>query len=363
MNAQYDLDRSLVDILTQLSESMQNYASLKESLLSRLEFKHLSSRASEDSTRPLRFAAVDSSSASVVDAGCFIVMAYRVGSITTIEGELHEPDELQDPAVQLALINTSEKAVGKNYKLFLEPLINSMGDIQTSPELTPPISQMRPRDVDWLQLARAVEEWRQIRILLDRLEPGDFILRDGALRADIRIPPVLVDEILKVAVERGIHIIGIVKRSSIPAASGQLMPIVPAIQQLGRMELPDSNWYTPLPLDDNEFEKYPSHFGKSYIVQYHPLSQYVFWTDINSYDSISPEIAFTKLAGLCSDPVYMGYPFPLALIHNRVVLTRAQVEDIKYKIQSSALESKIITLSEWELLFQNFHEMLDANIY
>jgi hypothetical protein len=315
-----------------------------------------------------KFAAVDSSSACVLDAGCFMIIAYRGGAL--IAGGDTQPDpaeQFQEPDINLALVNTSNKLAEKNYERFLTPLLESfsargerLGEL---PVPQPVINQARLRDIDWLQLVRTVEEWRQVNILINKLDPGDFILRDGPLRADIRIPPELVESTLKLAAEKNIHIIGIVKRSSVPVGTGQLMPMVPAIHKLGSAEFPDKPWYTPLQLDQTETNRDPYHFASTYIVSYNPLSQFVFSTDINSYDNITPDAAFATIADLCTDPVYIGYPYPLAHIHNQVVLRFSQIEDLRYDLQSNAFDSNSLTLKDWDLLFSDFHEILDINVY
>jgi hypothetical protein len=350
---------------------MKNFNEIRNDLLSKLEFHKLNTALDKSTMQNIRIAAVDSSSATILDAGCFIIIAYRAGAITTLGGKISSSDQFTELPEQLALVNTSESNIEKNLRRFLNPLIEAMKDLDRGPkppdaDSETPASLLKlphPRDIDWQQLARAVEEWQQVRALLDELKPGDYILRDGPLSADIRVPPGLVDGILKEAAAREIHVIGIVKRSSIPVGPPQLMPIVPAIQKLGAAEFPTSSWYSPLPPDISEASKYPYNFGESYIVQYHPLSQFVFLTDTNIYDKIPPKQVFEQLGAICSDPVYIGYPYPLALIHNQVVLTRAKAEDIRNNLQSKAFEANTISVSDWEALFKNFHDILDINVY
>lgn len=352
------------DILAELAESLKNYENIQEALLSRLHFHRFKPVAVDEYQDAHSFAAIDSSSATVVDAGCFNVIAYRVGTVETSGDKLSKNDIKPDFPIKMALVNNSESSAEKNFQRFISPLVDVMQEVESQlPLLTPPLRQPHPRDIDWLQLARGAEEWRVLKILIDQLRPGDFVLRDGPLRADIRIPPDIVEKILKQAAERGIHVIGITKRSSVPAGTGQLMPIVPAIQKLGTAEMPEACWYTPMPADEGPAVLHPYNFGESYIVQYHPLAQFVFLTDINKFDAIKPEVAFEKIAAICNDPVYIGYPYPLAYIHNNVTLTRAEVEDLRYQIQSTALETNTITPVGWDLLFQNFHDILDINIY
>jgi hypothetical protein len=370
MAARTFTNRDIDTILMEISDSMRDYAEKKEMILSQLEFSKFSRYTGDALSRGCRFAAVDSSSASVVDAGCFIVMAHRAGAYTVHVGRDPTPEGVSQLPVNLSLINTSKNAVEKHFKQFLDSLSEvtegTSFDDTTSSEDPPGLAlrnQPRLRDVDWLQLIRTVSEWKQVVMLLDELESGDYILRDGPLRADIRMPAGLVEGILQTAAEKGIHIVGVVKRSTIPAGAGLLMPIVPAVQKLGTLEIPESCWYTPLPLDGVDSSRDIYHFGRTYIVQYNPLSQFVFQTDINKFDAVTPDEVFSKIAGLCNDPTYIGYPYPLALIHNEVVLTRTMIEDIKYDLQGEVLRSNTLSYQDWELLFNDFHEILDINTY
>ena len=362
MQAETRSVRSIEPVLAELAGSMRTYEDLKEHLLSKLKFTPVHEIKPGTGGSP-GFAAVDSSSAIVVDAGCFMIIAHRAGHMLSRNGRLIDPHRFTEIPFELALVNTSELAVEKNFHSFLRPLMAAMaGGRDVTDDMIPPLRQMRPRDIDWLQLVRTVSEWREVRMLLDELEPGDYILHDGALRADIRVPPSVVEDILKLAAERQIHVVGLVKRSSIPVGPNQLMPVVPAVQKLGAAELPGQAWFSPLPLDER-IDDYPYNYGRSYIVQYHPVSQFVFWTDLNRFDSLTPDKAFGRISTLCSDPVYPGYPYPLAYIHNNVIVTRSNIEDIKYDLQSSALESNTLTPGSWELLFGNFHDILDINLY
>lgn len=349
-------------IIEDLTDSLSAFEKIKMNLLDSLEFRKLESIDISGSSPSSRFAAVDSSSAAVLDAGCFMVAAYRSGTVTVLDNKISNENITDNIPVQLEVLSTNKEMVEANYRRLVQPLIDylNISDSPENPDIF--IKQPHPRDIDWLQLARSVEEWKQIKHLVDKLQAGDFILRDGGLRPDIRIPPQLVEDTLRLAAEKGIHIIGIIKRSSIPVENGLMVPLVPAVQKLGRTELPDRRWFAEL-TRGSKLEQNPYNFGRPFIVNYHPLSEYVFLTELNMFDSISPEEAFSKLAALCSDPVYIGYPYNLAYVHNKVILSRNLVEDIRYELQSLAFGSNRLTTETWNILFGNFHDVLDMNVY
>jgi hypothetical protein len=124
-------------------------------------------------------------------------------------------------------------------------------------------------------------------------------------------------------------------------------------------ELFSSNqtWYCEIPDDKGHHQM----FGKRYIVKFHPKSLFVFRTDINRLDDTPPGDIFAKIAQYCSDATYLGYPYPLAHIHNKVVINHPIIEDINYRLESIALEHGI-SQSNWDDLFDDFHRILDKNL-
>jgi hypothetical protein len=72
-------------------------------------------------------------------------------------------------------------------------------------------------------------------------------------------------------------------------------------------------------------------------------------------------VIFSVLAHLSGDPAFLGYPYPLAAVHNVSRVSLSEIEDIRYKLQSRAFE-KGISLSDWDLLFTDFHQVLNADL-
>jgi len=157
------------------------------------------------------------------------------------------------------------------------------------------------------------------------------------------------------ALEKGIHFIGISKRSTLRFNHA---PLVRYVKRKGQ-ELfgNDSTWYCEIPDEQGHSQL----FGKRYIVKYHARSRYVFRTDINRFDETDPAELFGKIAQYCSDAVYLGYPYPLAHIHNQVVINRSLIEDIYYRLEAIALGQGISQLN-WDDLTENFHDVLDKNL-
>jgi hypothetical protein len=154
--------------------------------------------------------------------------------------------------------------------------------------------------------------------------------------------------------EKGIHFVGISKRSTLRFNHA---PLLHFIKKKGDELYGNSKtWYCEIP----DEQRHSQLFGNRYIVKFHPRAYFVFRTDINRLDEVAPEVVFGKIATYCSDATYHGYPYPLAQIHNQVVINRALMEDIAYRLEAIAME-RGISDQNWGLLFQNFHDILDQN--
>ena len=83
-------------------------------------------------------------------------------------------------------------------------------------------------------------------------------------------------------------------------------------------------------------------------VLFHPLSQYLFRVEI------SDDAKLNGLVSYCNDPIYLGYPYPLALIHNDVAITYEVLADVLYSLQRE--EPSLLQT-------ERFHRRLDENLW
>jgi hypothetical protein len=290
---------------------------------------------SEDS---FKLAAVDGGSQRVLNGGSFIVGAYRAGALLFQDHALLSPE----PAPSAKVFSVSFNNRKELYSKAFESLI---GESPTE----------YPRELMLvLQRLRTFEEWSVAQELINQLGKGDIILVDGSLKASIHKQDILFQRIMSRALEKGIHFVGISKRSTLRFNHA---PLLHFVKKKGDELFGNSKiWYCEIPDEKGHSQL----FGNRYIVKYHPEAYFVFRTDINRLDNVPPAEVFGKLAKYSSDATYHGYPYPLAQIHNQVVINRVQIEDIAYRLEALALERGISNYN-WDLLFQNFHDILDKN--
>jgi hypothetical protein len=298
-----------------------------------------------------RLAAVDGGSHKILDAGSFILGTYRAGYLIFQDGKMVE-DKISGIKPQFISFSNLREIYSKTFSKLI-------GDT--------PVEYPRQLHVV-LERLRTFEEWRHVQELVDKLGDGDMILIDGSLKASINRLDVLFRSVLEKAVDKGIHFVGISKRSTLRLNH---MPLIPKVKKVGESQFAKQYWYCRIfdeepgdtEVEDPEADKSSSgqQFGKRYIVKYHPMTRFVFRTDVNRLDRTDPEKLFSKIGKYSSDPSYLGYPYPLADIHNQVVITRALRDDMVYRLQGIAME-KGIGLGDWEDLFVDFHRILDMNV-
>ena len=281
--------------------------------------------------------AVDGGSATILNAGSFVVAGVRVGHVEFRGKEFSDASE-----PNFHLLHLASGHLEKSYEIFFEKIVGS-----EPPDYPKGLEEAVGR-------IRALMEWSQVEAILNQDIPqGAVVAFDGAMWAGIKGIGTLLERIVEQARQKKIILCGISKKSMLTHNS---RPLIPAVQMLGDDVMPENTWHYPLETG-NYSEKL---FGKIYLAKLHSRSQYVFRVDLSLPDGILPEEAFGKLAYYADDPTYVGYPYPLARVHNDIAFSRTEVTDLKAMLRSEALQ-KGMNPKEWQLTFQDFHEILDTN--
>jgi hypothetical protein len=287
-----------------------------------------------------KVAAVDGGSATVLKTRSFLLGVYRAGYVIFQKGK--RVDERSLP-LKMEIISQENKE-----EKYLQTYQKIVGQAPTEvPELDKILDRLR-----------LFAEWGLVKELLTDLEEGDLILVDGSLRASIVPPYELLLEVTQSASQKNISLIGVTKTSTL--YWGKKSPLIPMVVKTSEKFCPGSKWFCRLS-DLNLALKNPNWFGTIYVTRLKASSDYAFRVDINRLDQTEPEKIFSWLSYLSSDPAYPGYPYPLAAVHNGVRITKNEIEDIKYRLQSKALERGIST-ADWDLLFRDFHEVLNTDL-
>lgn len=289
---------------------------------------------------PGKVVAVDGGSATVVKGRSFLIGIYRVGAVIYQKGK-----RIDQRIIPLKLEIISQANL---HQVYISAFWKLTGE---EPSEAPGIEKMLDR-------LRLFSEWRMAQELLEELERGDILLIDGSLKASIAPPYNFLIQFTQKAMNKGVHLIGVSKTSTL--YWGDKAPLIPAVMKRGERFHPNSKWFCQLS-DEQLHTTTSSYFGKIYVAKLKASSDFGFRIDVNRYDPVDENLIFSYLSHLSSDPAFLGYPYPLAAVHNLSRITLSEIEDIRYKLQSKGFE-KGISIADWDLLFTDFHEILNADL-
>jgi hypothetical protein len=321
----------------------------KEPLLLDKDLNELSFNLIQEKEPKGRVAAVDGGSATVVKGRSFLIGVHRAGVVVYQQGR-----RIEQRIIPLKLEIISKANLSEMYhSAFLE----LTGE---EPSEAPGLDKMLDR-------LRLFSEWRLAQELLEELESGDMLLIDGSLKASIAPPYNFLLQFTQKARDKGIHLVGVTKTSTL--YWGDKAPLIPAVMKRGERFHPKAKWFCQLSdrmkhdikVADQLHDITSSYFGKIFVAKLKASSDYGFRIDVNRFDPVDANLIFSYLSHLSGDPAFLGYPYPLAAVHNIARITFSEIEDIRYKLQSKAFEMGIST-SDWDLLFTDFHEILNADL-
>lgn len=183
--------------------------------------------------------------------------------------------------------------------------------------------------------AAALRERAELAALHDAVAAapaGTLVLADGALRG---LPPEVqrdVDPVLRLAAQRRVELVGVSKRSGIEHDG---VALVPALHQQG----PAGRWAAQV--GDGVF-----------VARLHPDAPCAFRIDAPSLAAVA------RLVGLSRDAAYVGYPYPLAKVHNQVAFTAGAVGELKAGLERAVRKSGPQAMRA----VADFHDTLDRNV-
>jgi hypothetical protein len=141
-------------------------------------------------------------------------------------------------------------------------------------------------------------------------------------------PQALADRLLDRATASDVHVAGVSKRSALHL-DGQ--PLISALLAHG----PPGRWQAAIP-------------GQTCrVARLHERAPFAFRID-------AEPATIQWLAALANDAVYLGYPYPLAKIHNAVAITGSERQRLIEMVQRQAGAG-------WRQ-FSDFHSVLDRNV-
>src|SRR5215207_1716477 len=152
-----------------------------------------------------------------------------------------------------------------------------------------------------LNLLRDHEEWVAVERCIEEAAPGAMVLVDGDLEPDWRVPPSWLTDLLRRAAARDVVVAAITKRSSLSRGGAPLLGCleIDATAELG----PRSLWWAAVAR---------SRAGARVVAaRLDADAPYAFRVDISP--GADPESTLSRVAALCDDAGFPGYPYPLTV--------------------------------------------------
>jgi hypothetical protein len=278
--------------------------------------------------------AVDGGQATVADARCVQVLITRAGRarfragtcVLEEEGDMraHVLSGAQDRAVALA----------------------SLGLPGVDPHTSVDVNLLRDR---W--------EWEAVERSVEEAEPGAMVLVDGDLQPDWRIPSSVLAGVLARARRRGVLVVGVTKHSSLSRGGAPL---------LGQLELEAGAamgeracWWAPLARSRASVRADVGSGADGLQVvaaRLDPDARFAFRVDLPAEADAAE--ALGRLAALCDDAAFPGYPYPLT-VADRLAACPAWVRAEAWLQLDELLEEAGIPLEVRERAFADRHRLME----
>ena len=280
--------------------------------------------------------AIDGGSTVVADGRSFQVAAYRVARVRFAGGRT---ELIESRPLAVRAVSSREMA-----RLANEILTRLCG---AEPERLPEM----PRPVDAL---REWAEWSEVLRTVEQAAAGDIVLVDGSLHGGPLVPPAVVRRVHEAATSRGVALAGVVKASTL--FWGRSAPLVSLLKRRGDREIGPARWAARISTDPRFGRLYP---GEIFVAHLAPTAPHAFRVDV-ARGPAGPSETLGRLAAVADDAAFVGYPYPLARVHQAARVTGYAVVDVRRAFRE-ALTRHGMSEDDIETLFQDFHEILNRS--
>lgn len=192
---------------------------------------------------------------------------------------------------------------------------------------------------------RRFAELRTAKIISEGDGFCDMIVLDGSLQITITNESKYLNELYESCIRNKIILTALSKTSSLFTDDGNLLSAI-----LGRISTLPMWFYYPIAEIKSAYHK-----ADMFFVKLHESSRHVFGLEIFNKQKAKAEESINELAGNCSDPIFIGYPYGLVEADKVGRVSNEEREFLK-TIFSVKLNNKNV---ENYLNSANAHEILD----
>ena len=213
-----------------------------------------------------------------------------------------------------------------------------------------PVAATTPVDVN---LLRDWEEWRTVSECVSTCEPGGLVLVDGDLQPDWRIPSSWLADLLSVASQRRVTVVGVTKHSSLSRGGGPLLGQLE--RQAERALDPRACWWVPVARTRPDVQP-----GIQVVVaRLDPDARFSFRVDLPG-DLEAPAQVLGALAALSDDAAFPGYPYPLS-VADRLAACSGWVRNEVWDQIRTGLDRAGVPADVLERAFADRHRLMERS--
>jgi hypothetical protein len=148
-------------------------------------------------------------------------------------------------------------------------------------------------------------EWEAVERCVAEADDGAFVLIDGDLQPDWRIPSSYLADLLERAGRRGITLVGVTKHSSLSRGGA---PLVGQLEVEAQTAIgPRNRWWAPVARTRPDVG-----YGLQVVVaRLDPDARFAFRIDLPA--TADAASVLSQVAAVCNDAAFPGYPYPLGV--------------------------------------------------
>ncbi|MDQ1402716.1 MAG: hypothetical protein QOG03_1032 [Actinomycetota bacterium] len=204
-----------------------------------------------------------------------------------------------------------------------------------------------------LNLLRDHGEWKAVAACVEEADPGAVVLVDGDLVPDWRIPSSFVGRLLDRAAERGVLIAGVTKRSSLSRGGA---PLLGQLESEGQETYGKRGmWFTKVAHTRPDLDAEGP--GLQVVAaRLDPDAPFAFRIDLPA--GIDAEEALAKIAALCDDAAFPGYPYPLTVADRLAACPGWLKQEVRMQLDDH-FDRAGVPLDVRERAFTDRHDLME----
>lgn len=193
-------------------------------------------------------------------------------------------------------------------------------------------------------------EWDAVERSIEEADAGAFVLVDGDLQPDWRIPSHVIAGLFAQAAERGVQLAAVVKHSSLSRGGAPLLGQleIEAAETLGER----ATWWAPVAHTRPDVAN-----GIQVVAaRLDPDARFAFRVDLPA--DADPEPVLASLSAVCDDAAFPGYPYPLS-VADRLAACPGWVREEVWLQLDTLLEQAAVPAVVRERAFTDRHKLME----